>query len=132
MKILSWYQAVAGMNQPRAESPVNTKMEAFTHTPISLGEFRLDGEEEERIRTQLVLGELRKVEKLVDKFAERYCKSANASDNGIDGGIYGALESLLRTRVRDTCKVTMRNAPEEIKRQFAAKSQHRARTNTIP
>jgi hypothetical protein len=127
-KILSWYQAVAGMSQ--ADSPVNTTMEAFTHTPISLGDFRLEGEDEDTFRTQLVLGELRKVEKLIDKFQERYCK-ANPAETGIDTGVYGALESLLRTRVRDTFKVTMRTAPEEVKRQVASRTQQRARTSTI-
>ncbi|KAF2866751.1 Zn-II 2Cys6 regulatory protein [Massariosphaeria phaeospora] len=132
VKILSWYQAVAGVNQQGGESPVNTQMEAFTYTPISLGEFRLEGEDEDTFRTQLVLGELRKVEKLIDKFAERYCKGANAAETGIEGGVYGALESLLRTRVRDTFKVTMKTAPEEVKRQVASRTQQRARTNTIP
>lgn len=130
-KILSWYQAVVGMNQPTADSPVNTQMEAFTPTPISLGDFRLEGEDEDTFRTQLVLGELRKVEKLIDKFQERYCKS-NPAETGIDGSVYCALESLLRTRVRDTFKITMKTAPEEIKRQIASRTQQqRARTSTI-
>lgn len=129
-KILSWYQAVAGMNNATPDSPVNTQMEAFTHTPISLGDFKLVGEDEVTFRTQLVLGELRKVEKLIDKFQERYCK-ANPAATGIDGSVYCALESLLRTRVRDTFKITMKTAPEEVKRQIASKTQQRARTSTI-
>lgn len=130
-KILSWYQAVAGVNQQGAESPVNTQMEAFTHTPISLGEFRLEVEDEDTFRTQLVLVELRKVEKLIDKFSERYCKTANPAETGIDGGVYDALEALLRTRVRDTFKITMRTAPEDVKRQIASRTQNRARVNTL-
>ncbi|KAF2182193.1 Zn-II 2Cys6 regulatory protein [Zopfia rhizophila CBS 207.26] len=131
IKILSWYQAVAGMNHIPTESPINTQIEAFTHAPISLGDFRLEGENEETIRTQLVLSELRKVEKLIDKFSERYCKSANPAENGIDGGVYTALESMLRTRVRDTFKVTMKAAPEEVKRRIASRAQQRPRHNTI-
>lgn len=130
-KILSWYQAIAGVNQPGADSPINTQMEAFTHTPISLGDFRLEVEDEDTFRTQLVLGELRKVEKLIDKFSERYCKASNTAETGIDGGVYGALEALLRTRVRDTFKVTMRTAPEDVKRQIASRSQNRTRVNTL-
>jgi hypothetical protein len=130
VKILSWYQAISGANQSEGDSPI-TQMEAFTHTPISLGEFRLEGEDEHTFRTQIVLTELRKVEKLIDKFSERYCKGANAAETGIDGGVYGALESLLRTRVRDTFKVTMRTAPEEVKRQVASRTQSRTRTNTL-
>lgn len=128
-KILSWYQAVAGAHHSLGESPVNTPLESFVHTPISLGEFRLETDDEDTFRTQLVLGELRKVEKLIDKFQERYCKAANPAENGIDGGVYSALESLLRTRVRDTFKVTMKSAPEEVKRQIASKT--RMRTNTV-
>lgn len=131
-KILAWYQAIAGMNQPATDSPINTQMEAFTHTPASVGSFKLDGEDEETFRTQHVLGELRKVEKLIDKFAETYCKTANPAETGIDCGVYTALEALLRTRVRDTFKVTMRSAPEEVKRQVASRTQQqRARTNTV-
>ena len=129
-KILSWYQAIAGVND-REDSPVNTQMEAFTHTPISLGDFRLQVEDEDTFRTQLVLGELRKVEKLIDKFSERYCKSANPAERGIEGGVYGALEQLLRTRVRDTFKITMRTAPEDVKRQVASRSHSRVRFNTL-
>jgi hypothetical protein len=129
-KILSWYQAIAGVND-QEDSLVNTQMEAFTHTPISMGDFRLEVEDEDTFRTQLVLGELRKVEKLIDKFSERYCKSANPAETGIEGGVYGALEQLLRTRVRDTFKITMRTAPEDVKRQVASRSQNRARFNTL-
>ena len=114
------------------DSPINTQLEVFTHSPICTGEFRPEGEDDDAFRTQLVLTELRKVEKLIDKFQERYCKSVNPSDMGIDGGVYFALESLLRTRVRDTFKVTMKAAPEEVKRQVASRTQLRARTNTIP
>jgi hypothetical protein len=129
-KILSWYQAIAGVSS-QDDFPINTPMEAFTHTPISLGDFRLEVEDEDTFRTQLVLGELRKVEKLIDKFSERYCKSTNTAETGIEGGVYGALEQLLRTRVRDTFKITMRTAPEDIKRRIALGSQNRVRFNTM-
>jgi len=132
VKILSWYQAISGANQPENESAINTQMEAFALTPISLSEFRLDSEDEHTFRTQVVLTELRKVEKLIDKFSERYIKNANHAETGIEGGVYTALEALLRTRVRDTFKVTMRTAPEEVKRQVAAvRTQSRTRTQTL-
>jgi hypothetical protein len=131
VKILSWYQAIAGANEQSEITPTITQMEAFTHTPISLGEFRLEAEDENAFRTNLVLSELRKVEKLIDKFAKRYCKTANQAETGIDGGVYGALEALLRTRVRDTFKVTMRTAPEDVKRQVASRSQNRPRVHTL-
>jgi hypothetical protein len=130
VKILSWYQAISGASQSEGDSSV-TQMEVFTHTPVSLGDFRLEGEDEHTFRTQLVLTELRKVEKLIDKFSERYCKSGNAADTGIEGGVYSALEQLLRTRVRDTFKATMKTAPEEVKRQVASRTQNRARNYTM-
>jgi hypothetical protein len=129
-KILSWYQAIAGVNG-QEDGMINTQMEAFTHTPIQLGDFRLEVEDEDTFRTQLILGELRKVEKLIDQFSERYGKTANPAETGIEGGVYTALEQLLRTRVRDTFKVTMRTAPEDVKRQVASRSQNRARFNTL-
>lgn len=126
-KILSWYQAIAGIAQD-ITSPINTRMEAFTHTPILLGDFKLEAEDEETFRTQIILGELRKVEKLIDMFSACYC---SASNDGIDSGVYSSLESLLRTRVRDTFKVTMRTAPIDVKRQVASRTQNRSRVNTL-
>lgn len=126
-KILSWYQAIAGVAQDII-SPINTRMEAFTHTPILLGDFKLEIEDEETFRTQIILGELRKVEKLIDTFSDCYCKVSNDS---IDSGVYTSLESLLRTRVRDTFKVTMRTAPIDVKRQVACRTQNRMRVNTL-
>ncbi|KAJ8114029.1 hypothetical protein OPT61_g3992 [Boeremia exigua] len=126
-KILSWYQAIAGIAQDIV-SPINTRMEAFTHTPILLGDFKLEVEDEETFRTQIILSELRKVEKLIDVFSACYC---NASNDGIDSSVYTSLESLLRTRVRDTFKVTMRTAPIDVKRQVASRSHSRTRVNTL-
>jgi hypothetical protein len=129
VKILSWYQAVAGMNLQDPRSPLQTRMEAFTYAPVSLGAFR--PEHDDTFRTNLVLSELRRIEKLIDRFAERYCKTANPAETGIEGGVYGALETLLRTRVRDTFKIIMRTAPENIKRQLAASGHSRARVHTL-
>lgn len=131
MKILSWYQAISGANPTEGDSAANVQMEAFAHTPISLGDFRLEGEDEHTFRSQLVLAELRKVEKLVDKFSERYCKGTPAMEMGIDGGVYGALEKTLRQRVSDTLHVTLRTAPEEVKRFYASRNQNRNRTHTL-
>jgi len=125
IKILSWYQAVGGMNQPQTDSPIITQMETFTHPSHSHSHShssitnQVDLEsEDDTLRTNHILNELRRVEKLVGKFAERYCKSSTT--NGIDGGVYGSLEHMLRTRVRDTLKITMRNAPEELRRRLTS------------
>ncbi|KAF2632156.1 hypothetical protein BU25DRAFT_358845 [Macroventuria anomochaeta] len=126
-KILSWYQAIAGVAQDIV-SPINSRMEAFTHTPILLGDFKLEVEDEETFRTQIILNELKKVEKLINMFSECYGKNSN---DGIDSGVYTSLESLLRTRVRDTFRVTMRTAPVDVKRQVASRTQNRMRVNTL-
>jgi hypothetical protein len=130
VKILSWYQAIAGASS-EVDSSMNTQMEVFSHSPMSMGDFSPMGDSDDSYRAQLVLTELRKVEKLIDKFSERYTKNPNHVETGIDSGVYSALESLLRTRVRDTFKVTMRNAPDDIKRQVASRSHQRSRTHTL-
>jgi hypothetical protein len=130
IKILAWYQAVVGMNSGSADEPFHTLLEAFTATPIALGAFQLEGEAEKRFREQLVLGELRRVEKLVDMFADRYCKSL---DDKIDtAGVYGSLEMLLRSRLRDTVKMTLRDADEDAGMQWAQQEHMRERGNKIP
>lgn len=63
--------------------------------PLTLGAYTLDGEYEARMKVQLVLGELRKVEVSVGKFGERFCK-------GVEDGVYAALETFLRSRLRET------------------------------
>ncbi|KAF2748156.1 hypothetical protein M011DRAFT_494021 [Sporormia fimetaria CBS 119925] len=116
-KVLEWYQAIAVTNQPSSDSAVRTPMESFRHT--SLSTLTQEGDEETVARTQHILGELRRLEKLIHKFKERYCTPQNVTNNC---SIYGDLESMLRIRVRDTFKITMKTAPEEIKRQVAART----------
>lgn len=128
-KILSWYQAIAKMNQQGEDTPLLTQMEAFTCPSMSLGAFR--PEHEDTFRTNLILSELQRIEKLIDKFSERYCRAVNAAETGIEGSVYTALENLLRTRVRDTFKITMRTAPENIKRHIASNGRNRARVHTL-
>ncbi|KAF2495999.1 hypothetical protein BU16DRAFT_560850 [Lophium mytilinum] len=135
IKILAWYQAVAGLGSPHNAVSASSAaadgtassggpLEAFTATPIALGAFQLDGEDEARFRAQVVLGELRRVEKLVDKFSDRYCKAAAGArekmeqGGGAAGGVYGSLETLLRTRVRETVAMTLGGAAEDVRRQW--------------
>jgi len=42
-----------------------------------------------------------------------------------------AMEASLRTRVRDTFKITMSVAPENVKRQMASRTQGRLRVHTV-
>ena len=46
--------------------------ESVVRTPIILGVYRLEGEDEDILKTHVVLNELRKVDALMVRFAERF------------------------------------------------------------
>jgi hypothetical protein len=71
------------------------------------------------------------VEKLIDKFSERYCNPAGIAETGIDCGVYVAMEASLRSCVRETFRIIMAAAPENVKRQIASRTQNRLRVNTV-
>ncbi|KAI4917458.1 hypothetical protein J4E85_009977 [Alternaria conjuncta] len=129
MKILSWYQAMAGGDQQGDSYPIETYMKTLPYQQNLRG--ALDSEQEQVYQTNLILAELCRIEKLVDKFSERYCNAANTAETGIDCAVYVAMEASLRTRVRDTFKITMSVAPENVKRQMASRTQSRLRVNTV-
>jgi len=66
--------------------------------PMNLGAFQLDAEDEQHLKLQLVLSELRKCSRLINNFAHRYCDS----DQGDD--VYGALEKFLWAEMRTAVK----------------------------
>ena len=129
MEILNWYQAIAGVHQQGERSTLEVQMKAFAYPYGSPGPSDL--EPENTYRTNLILSELRKIEKLIDKFSERYCQAANPAETGIESGVYVAMEAALRTRVRDTFKVTMTVAPETLKRHMASRAHNLVRVNTV-
>ncbi|KAI4614852.1 hypothetical protein J4E80_006356 [Alternaria sp. BMP 0032] len=129
MKILSWYQAMAGGDLQGDSYPIETYMKTLSYQQNSRG--AMDSEHEQVYQTNLILAELCRIEKLVDKFSERYCNLANTAETGIDCGVYVAMEASLRTRVRDTFKITMSVAPENVKRQMASRTQGRLRVHTV-
>ncbi|CAA9958546.1 hypothetical protein PTNB73_00691 [Pyrenophora teres f. teres] len=129
IEILNWYQAIAGVDQQGEGKTFETQMKAFAYPYVSPGSS--DPESENTYRTNRVLSELRKIEKLIDKFSERYCQAANTAETGIDGGVYVAMEASLRTRVRDTFQITMAVAPETIKRHIASRAHNLVRVNTV-
>ena len=130
-KILAWYQAIVCVNingssqttsslsvssLPHSSTTVAatsyTHLESVIHTPITLGAYTLDGEDEERLRVQLVLGELKRVDNLVEKFCERFCRGSegdavNMDQGGERGGVYPTLETFLRTRLKETVRGTV-------------------------
>jgi len=99
-KVLAWYQAVARASTTMPTNPSSrfANTETAAHMPLTLGAYKLDGEYEEKMKVQLVLGELRKVEVLVGKFGERFCTGIEGDGNGV----YSALETFLRSRLRET------------------------------
>jgi len=125
-KILSWHRSIAGPDDQN-----HGRMESAAHTSNPIRKLNPDTDNKINLRTNVVLSELRRVEKLINHFSERYTQSANLADTGIDSGVYGALEAQLRSQVRDTFQLIMRTAPEEVKRQVAFQSQNRARVHTL-
>ncbi|KAF2856086.1 Zn-II 2Cys6 regulatory protein [Plenodomus tracheiphilus IPT5] len=130
-KILASYQAIARVDDRGNTHTGSTRSESYSRTSNPLGISNASADDDLNLRTTTVLSELRRVEKLVDRFSERYCKNDNSGETGIESGLHYALEAQLRTRVRDTFKVIMRTAPEEVKRQMAFHSQNRARVHTM-
>ena len=64
-----------------------------------MGAYQIDAEDEQHLKLQLVISELRKVSKLIDAFAGRYCRGVPGGD-----GIYGALEKFLRAELKTASK----------------------------
>lgn len=98
-KIMSRYQAIGG---PSAQSSgtsftTDTFTIAPSPTPITLGAYKLDGAEEEQVKLQVILSELRKVDGLVSRFQDRFCIGPVKHE----ARVYNELVLLLRRRLRD-------------------------------
>ncbi|KAI8936518.1 hypothetical protein NX059_006923 [Plenodomus lindquistii] len=130
-KVLSSYESMAGVDERNRIHSRSAQVGNSAQTSNPKITTKVSSDHEMSLRTNIVLSELRRVEKLVDKFSERYSKHDNSLEFGIESGIYQAMEAELRTRVRDTFKVIMRTAPEEVKRQVAYHSQNRVRVHTM-
>jgi hypothetical protein len=102
-KVLAWYQAIACANTSAflVSGSIFAGREMAMPIPIPLGAYKLNGEYEEKMRIQLVLNELRKVEVLVDKYKQRFCNGGERAYNE-DTGVYSALETFLRKRLKET------------------------------
>jgi hypothetical protein len=129
MKILSWYQTIAGSTQQDECYSMETHVDALG--PRRMFNGLLSSEHEHTYQSNHILAELCRVEKLIDRFSERYCNPANAAETGIHCGVYVAMENSLRSCVRDTFRITMSAAPENVKRQMASRTQSCLRINTV-
>jgi hypothetical protein len=80
-------------------SPASSTDSSRHTTPITLGSYRIDAEDEHCIRMQLVSNELRKAMVLVKKYADKYLTAGQVK--GDTGAIYAALAGFLKERVHE-------------------------------
>lgn len=99
-KILGMYEDVIKAATTACISPASGRRRSGPGVGITVGAYKMDAEDEERMRIQIVVNELRKVKGLVDKYANRYCKKGQTVEAG--EGIYSALEAFLRSRLTTT------------------------------
>lgn len=92
-KILAMYEAVIKPSPPSSDSSSSGCI------GITVGAYKMDAEDEERMRIQIVVNELRKVKGLVDKYASKYC---TVDESMGDDGIYSALVQFLRSKFATT------------------------------
>ena len=98
-KIMSRYQSISN---PCTKSVIGIDLDdspavAPLATPITLGAYKLDSAEEEQIKKQVILSELRKVDGLMAKFQEKFCIGPIKHE----ARIYSELTTFLRRRLRD-------------------------------
>lgn len=106
-KIMSRYQSIGG---PASQSSGGTQTpDALTFspspTPITLGAYRLDGAEEEQVKLQVILSELRKVDSLMPRFQERFCIGPVKQE----ARMYHELVSFLLRQLKDTVEGLQRD-----------------------
>jgi hypothetical protein len=99
-KILGMYEDFIKATSNSCISPATRCRRSGSPISITVGAYKVDAEDEERMRVQIVVNELRKVKCLVDKYAEKYCKEGGNGEAG--DGIYSALEAFLRSRLTTT------------------------------
>jgi hypothetical protein len=99
IKILGTYEDIIKATPASAISPISGRRRSGSPIQISVGAYKMDAEDEERMRIQIVVNEIRKVRGLVDKYAKKYC--SDAKREGGDG-IYSALEVFLRSKLTST------------------------------
>lgn len=99
-QIIERYEAIIGTT-PRPCSPPTSAAANLLCTRITVGEYQIDAADEQRMRIQLVLYELRKVRELVERYGERYSAGLDG-DQERHEGIYSALEMFLQSQLSET------------------------------
>ncbi|MCJ1453998.1 hypothetical protein MMC28_004348 [Mycoblastus sanguinarius] len=105
-KMLSWYQNICRMPSTQPDTSSSTHP-----TPIILGSYRLEGEDEDAVKMQVVLNELRKVDTLMARFGERFREMRAKQESAF----YGDLISFLRKKLREVVGALQR----DLKMEFA-------------
>lgn len=123
-KILSLYETIA-CDHKRPAAPQHSTTDALVPAQAA----------EAWRHSQHILGQLRKIETLIDRVQDKYCNTdttgIHAGDARLDSSVYSSLEASLRASVRDTFRAVMRHAPEGIRRQVASQSARPPRPRTI-
>ena len=100
-KIMAMYEAIIKPPPPSTDSLPSGCI------GITVGAYKMDAEDEERMRIQIVVNELRKVKGLVDKYASKYCRPDGSIGVGNDD-IYSALVQFLRSKFTTTLQDLLR------------------------
>ncbi len=104
-KILVRYEAIVKTphtaNAP--DYPYPPRTENFSATPITVGAYRMDAEDERRLKIQLVVNELRKMKGVIERYEEKYCATTDG-DKDRRNSIYSALETFLRSDLKEKLK----------------------------
>ena len=93
-KMISWYQYTI-FPVPKTMA---SHMPNLPSSPITIGAYRLNRADEDYVKTQVVLHELKKVELLIDKFYEMHSDQPEYRANG----------DLLRRRLKDAVEALQR------------------------
>lgn len=95
-KVLALYQTIIRELSPSSDASAE---KFVSETPITIGAYKMDAKDEQRMRMQFVSNELRKAATLVEKYADRY--SSLGCQEREDKGIYMALTGRLRRRLKE-------------------------------
>ena len=104
-KILVRYEAIIKI-PPTTSIPEDQhppRPENFSATPITVGAYQMDAEDERRLKIQLVVNELRKMKRVVERYEEKYCAGIDG-EKGQRNSIYSALENFLRSDLKEKLK----------------------------
>ncbi|KAL9100801.1 MAG: hypothetical protein Q9163_003867 [Psora crenata] len=90
-KMITWYQSICRVPAQSGSSPTTPP------TTIIVGAYRLDGDDEDSVKTQVVLNELKRVDILMARFGDRFLAIKARQESAF----YGELIMFLRRKLRE-------------------------------